>query len=54
LENALADRLCAMAGFRNLLVHGYAEVDPTRLRDISQRSTPDLLAFVTAIRARLV
>jgi uncharacterized protein YutE (UPF0331/DUF86 family) len=31
LENDLADRLTAMVGFRNLLVHEYDDIDPKRL-----------------------
>jgi uncharacterized protein YutE (UPF0331/DUF86 family) len=43
----------AMAGFRNILVHGYASVDPSIVRDVVENRLGDLLAFVDAVRARL-
>jgi uncharacterized protein YutE (UPF0331/DUF86 family) len=49
----LADRLGRMAGFRNVLVHGYQDVDLAVLRDILVNRLDDLLAFVQTIRARL-
>ncbi len=49
----LTDRLGRMAGFRNVLVHGYQDVDLAVLRDILANRLDDLLAFVRAIRARL-
>jgi uncharacterized protein YutE (UPF0331/DUF86 family) len=39
--------------FRNILVHGYAEVDTRILRDIVEHRLGDLVAFVSAIRRRL-
>ncbi len=33
LDEDLVDRLVGMAGFRNVLAHGYAEIDPTRVHD---------------------
>jgi uncharacterized protein YutE (UPF0331/DUF86 family) len=53
LPEAIAGRCAAMVGLRNILVHGYLEVDPRILRDVVQRRLGDLLAFVTAIRPRL-
>ncbi len=49
----LAARMQAMAGFRNLVVHGYAKVDPRILRDIVLYRLDDLLGFVEGIRRRL-
>ena len=49
----LTDRLGRMAGFRNVLVHGYQDVDLAVLRDILANRLDDLLAFVRAIRSRL-
>jgi uncharacterized protein YutE (UPF0331/DUF86 family) len=49
----LARTLSAMAGFRNVLVHGYDTVDLDILRDVLEHRLDDLLAFVRAIRARL-
>jgi uncharacterized protein YutE (UPF0331/DUF86 family) len=39
-----------MAGFRNVLVHGYAAVDPAIVVDIVAHRLDDFTAFVTAIR----
>lgn len=33
-------------GFRNILAHGYAEVDHKKVYDIAVRHAPDLLAAV--------
>lgn len=49
----LADRLSRMAGFRNILVHGYQDVDLAVVRDILANRLDDLLVFVRTIRARL-
>ena len=43
----------AMAGFRNILVHGYATVDVEVVRDIVEHRLDDLTDFVVAVRARL-
>jgi uncharacterized protein YutE (UPF0331/DUF86 family) len=40
-------------GFRNVVVHGYAAVDPEIVRDVAENHLPDLLDFVSAIRVRL-
>ena len=52
LPAALAAKLRLAAGMRNVLVHGYAEVDPrivwTTLSDLD-----DLREFATVMRARL-
>ena len=53
LSEALARQLRDMAGFRNVLVHGYAEVDPRIVRDVVENRLGDLLAFVAEIRRRL-
>jgi len=45
--------LVAMAGFRNILVHGYATVDLDIVRDVVEHHLPDLDDFVAAVRARL-
>ena len=49
----LSDRLSNMAGFRNILVHGYADVDLGIVRDVVANHLGDLDAFVAAVRARL-
>lgn len=53
LEPDLAGRLRAAVGFRNVLVHGYAAVDPSIVRDVLVNHTGDLLAFVDAVRQKL-
>lgn len=53
LPAELADQLGRMAGFGNVLVHGYQDVDLAVIRDILVNRLDDLLAFVRAIRARL-
>lgn len=53
LEPSLGARLQEMAGFRNVLVHGYDTVDLGIVRDIVEHRLDDLLAFVTALRPRL-
>lgn len=50
---ALSDTLRRMVGFRNVLVHGYDDVDLGVVEDVVANRLDDLLAFVTAIRARL-
>jgi uncharacterized protein YutE (UPF0331/DUF86 family) len=49
----LGDRLQAMAGFRNVLVHGYDAVNLAIVRDIVENRLEDLDAFVAAIREYL-
>ncbi len=53
LEPALAQTLRRAVGLRNVLVHGYAAVDPSVLRDVLEHRLGDLLAYVAAIRAGL-
>ena len=48
----LADKLMAMARFRNVLVHLYADVDEERVLAILRSSLADMDAFVDSIRAR--
>ena len=42
-----------MAGFRNILVHGYQEVDVTIVEDIVRNRLDDFGAFVAAVRKLL-
>lgn len=49
----LADSLHAMAGFRNVLVRGYAEVDLEVVQDILDNHLDDLLAFAEQVRSSL-
>lgn len=51
LDDALVDELAPMAGFRNLLVHGYARVDDSRVVTILQTRVGDLERFAVAMAA---
>jgi uncharacterized protein YutE (UPF0331/DUF86 family) len=53
LSRALADRVSNMAGFRNVLVHGYTEVDLTIVQDVVANHLGDLDAYVAEVMARL-
>jgi uncharacterized protein YutE (UPF0331/DUF86 family) len=52
LSAELADRLARAVGFRNVLVHGYAEVDDALVVAQLDR-VPDLRAFVAGMSALL-
>jgi uncharacterized protein YutE (UPF0331/DUF86 family) len=45
--------LIAMAGLRNILVHGYVSVDLMVVIDVVSNHLDDLLNFVAAVRTRL-
>jgi len=47
----LEARLRGLAGFRNLLVHDYARVDPARVREALGERTGDLAKFADAVEA---
>jgi len=53
VEPSLAATLRDMAGFRNVIVHGYQDVDLGVVEDVVRNHLDDLLAFVSSIRARL-
>lgn len=53
IEPALASKLEDMAGFRNVVVHGYADVDLNVVEDVVKNHLDDLLAFARAIRTRV-
>jgi uncharacterized protein YutE (UPF0331/DUF86 family) len=52
LTGELAEHLMAMARFRNVLVHLYAEVDEERVLKILRASLGDLDSFVDTLRRR--
>jgi uncharacterized protein YutE (UPF0331/DUF86 family) len=52
LPLSLSGTLRDMAGFRNVIVHGYQDVDLGVLEDVLAHHLDDLLAFVGAIRGR--
>jgi len=45
IDNSLLARLAGMAGFRNLLVHEYAEIDHLQVFDILKNHFEDLVAL---------
>ena len=53
LAAELAETMRDMAGFRNIVVHGYEIVDLKILRDIVEHRLDDLLAFTASIRSSL-
>lgn len=53
ISTELAPRLRRMAGFRNLLVHGYAKVDPARVAAVAAHDVQDLLEFAESLRLSL-
>jgi uncharacterized protein YutE (UPF0331/DUF86 family) len=53
LSTEEATTLGNMVGFRNLLVHGYGDVDLAVVRDVLENHVDDLLRFAAVVRARL-
>lgn len=53
LPAAFAERLAPLAGFRNILVHEYAEVDLAQVHRRLQADLPDLERFIHEIESYL-
>jgi uncharacterized protein YutE (UPF0331/DUF86 family) len=53
LPDALSQPLARLAGFRNVLVYGYEEVDKAVVRDVVENRLDDLLGYVSAVRSTL-
>lgn len=53
IDQALARVMGQVAGFRNVLVHGYEDVDLAIVEDVLRNHLDDLLVFVAAIQRRL-
>jgi uncharacterized protein YutE (UPF0331/DUF86 family) len=51
ISAALATRLTGLAGFRNLLVHEYAAIDPVRVRELLSTRLDDFVSFADAVEA---
>lgn len=51
LETELSDRLARAAGFRNLVVHAYADLDLARVHAAAVSGPEDLRAFLAALVA---
>jgi uncharacterized protein YutE (UPF0331/DUF86 family) len=52
IARALAERLAAASGFRNLVAHRYGLLDPALVHRIASRDLEDLLDFCAALAAR--
>jgi len=50
VDDRLAATLRDMAAFRNVIVHGYQDVDLAIVEDVVRNHLDDLLAFVAAMR----
>jgi uncharacterized protein YutE (UPF0331/DUF86 family) len=50
IDDGLAARLTRAAGFRNLVVHAYADLDLRRVHDTATHGPKDLIAFLAALR----
>jgi uncharacterized protein YutE (UPF0331/DUF86 family) len=50
ISKDLSVKLRGAAGFRNILVHGYADIDVNVTRDVLEHHLDDLLAFADALR----
>lgn len=53
LPKDLAPKLVKMAGFRNVLVHAYVDVDVALLAEVVRAHLGDLTAYANAVRAHL-
>ena len=54
VPSSLARPLAQMAGFRNVLVHGYQDVDKAVVRDVVETRLNEFTDFVAAVRSRLM
>lgn len=54
LSSPLAATMRNMAGFRNVVVHGYETVDLGIVRDVVENRLGDLLRFSDEVRTRLL
>ncbi len=50
IDAGLAERLVRSAGFRNVLVHAYEELDPSRVHAAATSGPADLRAFLSTAR----
>jgi uncharacterized protein YutE (UPF0331/DUF86 family) len=53
IDAELTNVLRNMAGFRNVLVHGYDDVDLGVVHDVLERHMGDITAFVGSVRRRI-
>lgn len=52
VDSALARRLVAAAGFRNLVAHAYESIDLARVHSAATHGPADLRSFLAALRDR--
>jgi uncharacterized protein YutE (UPF0331/DUF86 family) len=50
IDAALRERLKGLGGFRNILVHGYLDLDPDRVSESARRAPADFTDFGLAVR----
>jgi uncharacterized protein YutE (UPF0331/DUF86 family) len=53
IDEQLEQRLAGLGGFRNLLVHDYARIDPIRVRELLETRLGDFTDFADAVEAWL-
>ena len=53
LPRPFAHRFRGIAGFRDLIVHGYLDVDPNRVHELLNHRLDDFVAFASYIEAHL-
>jgi uncharacterized protein YutE (UPF0331/DUF86 family) len=53
VPSELRARLADMAGFRNVIVHGYDDVDLDVVRDVLKNHLVDLERFIAGVRQKL-
>jgi uncharacterized protein YutE (UPF0331/DUF86 family) len=53
VDEALAGRLARAAGFRNVVVHAYADLDLAHVHRAATHGSGDLLAFLATLRDHL-
>jgi uncharacterized protein YutE (UPF0331/DUF86 family) len=54
LPDTFARRFRGIAGFRNVLVHGYLGVDPERVHELLNSGLDDFLAFAQHVESYLI
>lgn len=54
IDSFLTQRLEKMAGFRNLLIHEYAEIDPERVYKAVHQDIDDLIRFASDIKKKYI
>jgi len=50
IDEPLRNRLRGLGGFRNVLVHDYVRLDPSRVESFASRAPTDFAAFAQSVR----